>query len=84
MREDENETTWQDECFATMRLITSAVAERTPLIKDKDTPAGWALADLRTLNRELLQALEEVDIESAESLLREARSLLVEVLRLAG
>jgi hypothetical protein len=84
MTDQSDDANWQDECFKVIRLNAGLIAEYAPLIKDPDSPAGWTLADLRSTNRDLLQAIEDVDEESAAILLVEARALLIEVLRLCG
>ena len=84
MSSGDQDSNWQDECFNLMRLIIGVVVEYSSLIEDLSSPAGWALTDLRSVNRDLLQAMEDADEESARSLLIEARALLTEVIRLVG
>ena len=79
--EDDN---WQDECFKLMRLNAGVIAEYLSTVPDMNSPAGWAITDLRDVNHELLIAVENADEGAAESLLVEARLLFVEVIRLAG
>jgi hypothetical protein len=75
---------WQDECFKFLRIVVGVIAEYSPMIKDSNSPAGWALTDLRDVNHDLLIALENCDEPAAEMLLLEARAVLVEVILLAG
>jgi hypothetical protein len=51
---------------------------------DENSPSVWALADLRSMNRDLLQILEDADETAAPPILAEARVLLAEFMRLAG
>ena len=73
MSADDEDENWQDECFKMMRVLVGVIAEYSSLIKSMDSPAGWALDKLRSLNRDLLQALEESAEMSTQSLLTEAR-----------
>lgn len=77
------ERVWQDQCTRLLHLSVGVVTECSPLVSDSETPAGWALADLRAAAHDLPQALMEEDEVSATALLIEVRSLLSDVMRLA-
>jgi len=84
MSDEDDHAAWQDESFKVIRIVTAVVVEYSPLVTDPNTPAGWALADLRSVNLDLLQAAMDARREAADQLLIEARALLVELLRLVG
>jgi hypothetical protein len=84
MAPDDEDGDWQEECLRLMRLIIGVVVEYAQMIDDQSSPAGWALADLRSINRDLLQAMEDANKDLAQSLLNEGKALLTEFVHLAG
>ena len=84
IREPDDDSTWQDYGDRLFRLVIGIVAERSPLVADLDSAAGWALADLRSAIHDLLDARLNDNEEWASELFAEITHLLVEVARLTG
>jgi hypothetical protein len=84
MVQEDDEFDWQENCFRYIRVVASVIAEYSQVIVDPETPAGWALSDLRDVNHELLGALEAADGDASESLIDEAQLLIAQVIRDAG
>jgi hypothetical protein len=73
---------WLDSSFGTIRIIAATVVEYGPMVKDIETPAGWAIQDLRSMNHDILQAVMDDKRESAEDAESTALTLMAQLLRL--